>query len=268
MRPVHNPPSRSRKRRRRSREQHPADRARPSASPLLDAAGRVAASISASTIDVPPFSRSAMDGYAVIAADTAAATAIAGPPAHRRPYLHRAGAAHAHRSAARARKSRPARRCPKAPTRSSWSRRPLAAGDDHVDIFAAAAAGPEHRAARGRHLARRRRGAARRSAEPEPRRRAGRHRLRRAGGVRAAARRGAVHRATRSSTRAHRCARTDLRRQPLHARPPSSPPTAGCPSRIAPVPDTLDALVAALDGVRGRGPDRRSRAAARSANAT
>ncbi len=41
---------------------------------LEDAAGRVAASDVASPIDVPPFSRSAMDGYAVVAADIARAT--------------------------------------------------------------------------------------------------------------------------------------------------------------------------------------------------
>jgi molybdenum cofactor synthesis domain-containing protein len=41
---------------------------------LEDAAGRVAAAGVASATDVPPFSRSAMDGYAVIAADTASAT--------------------------------------------------------------------------------------------------------------------------------------------------------------------------------------------------
>ena len=40
---------------------------------LDDAAGRVAASGVASRIDVPPFARSAMDGYAVIAADTSGA---------------------------------------------------------------------------------------------------------------------------------------------------------------------------------------------------
>jgi len=39
------------------------------------AAGRVAAEDIASSIDVPPFSRSAMDGYAVIAADTSRAAA-------------------------------------------------------------------------------------------------------------------------------------------------------------------------------------------------
>jgi molybdenum cofactor synthesis domain-containing protein len=41
---------------------------------LEDAAGRVAAADVTSLIDVPPFARSAMDGYAVIAADTSGAT--------------------------------------------------------------------------------------------------------------------------------------------------------------------------------------------------
>ena len=42
--------------------------------PLVSAGWRVAAEDVASPIDVPPFERSAMDGYAVIAADTAAAS--------------------------------------------------------------------------------------------------------------------------------------------------------------------------------------------------
>ena len=42
--------------------------------PLAAAAGRVAARDVAATIFVPPFSRSAMDGYAVVAADTRGAT--------------------------------------------------------------------------------------------------------------------------------------------------------------------------------------------------
>ena len=42
---------------------------------LEDAAGRVAAADVVSSIDVPPFARSAMDGYAVIAADTVNASA-------------------------------------------------------------------------------------------------------------------------------------------------------------------------------------------------
>ncbi|HKB11925.1 MAG TPA: gephyrin-like molybdotransferase Glp [Vicinamibacterales bacterium] len=41
--------------------------------PLAVAAGRVAAAAVVSAIDVPPFARSAMDGYAVIATDTSAA---------------------------------------------------------------------------------------------------------------------------------------------------------------------------------------------------
>ena len=41
---------------------------------LEQAAGRVAASSVTSPIDVPPFARSAMDGYAVVAADTTAVT--------------------------------------------------------------------------------------------------------------------------------------------------------------------------------------------------
>lgn len=45
--------------------------------PLDAAAGRVAAADVASTLDVPPFARSAMDGYAVIAADVATASADA-----------------------------------------------------------------------------------------------------------------------------------------------------------------------------------------------
>ena len=41
---------------------------------LGDAAGRVAAADVRSNIDVPPFARSAMDGYAVVAADTTRAS--------------------------------------------------------------------------------------------------------------------------------------------------------------------------------------------------
>jgi molybdenum cofactor synthesis domain-containing protein len=48
--------------------------ARTEAVGLADAAGRVAAADVTSPIDVPAFTRASMDGYAVIAADTAAAT--------------------------------------------------------------------------------------------------------------------------------------------------------------------------------------------------
>jgi molybdenum cofactor synthesis domain-containing protein len=45
--------------------------------PLVDADGRVAAGDVPSTVDVPPFDRAAMDGYAVVAADTFGAGAHA-----------------------------------------------------------------------------------------------------------------------------------------------------------------------------------------------
>ena len=38
--------------------------------PLAEAVGRVAACDVAAAVEVPPFARSAMDGYAVVAADT------------------------------------------------------------------------------------------------------------------------------------------------------------------------------------------------------
>ena len=44
--------------------------------PLADAAGRVAADPAVSAVDLPPFDRSAMDGYAVRAADTAPGVAL------------------------------------------------------------------------------------------------------------------------------------------------------------------------------------------------
>ena len=57
---------------------------------LADAAGRVAADEVVSAIDVPPFARSAMDGYALIAGDTAGASRRrAGAAAARRAHLHR-----------------------------------------------------------------------------------------------------------------------------------------------------------------------------------
>ncbi|MGH2949247.1 MAG: hypothetical protein ACRDPC_23835, partial [Solirubrobacteraceae bacterium] len=44
--------------------------------PLAVAAGRVAAEPAHSAVDLPPFDRSAMDGYAVRAADTAPGVAL------------------------------------------------------------------------------------------------------------------------------------------------------------------------------------------------
>jgi molybdopterin molybdotransferase len=46
--------------------------------PLAEAAGRIAAEDGRSAVDLPPFDRSAMDGYAVRSADTGAAMTLAG----------------------------------------------------------------------------------------------------------------------------------------------------------------------------------------------
>jgi molybdopterin molybdotransferase len=46
--------------------------------PIAEAAGRVAAEDAVSLVDLPPFDRSAMDGYAVRAGDTARPMRIAG----------------------------------------------------------------------------------------------------------------------------------------------------------------------------------------------
>ena len=82
------------------------------------AAGRVAAADLASTIFVPPFSRSAMDGYAVVADDTAWRDArAAGPPAHRRSRVHRRRPVARSSPRGSAQRSPPARRCQTAPTR-------------------------------------------------------------------------------------------------------------------------------------------------------
>src|SRR5919204_6401418 len=59
---------------RRRLEAHGRPLARTERVRLADAAGRVAAADVTAPIDVPPFSRSAMDGYAVVAADTAGAS--------------------------------------------------------------------------------------------------------------------------------------------------------------------------------------------------
>ena len=46
--------------------------------PLADAAGRVVAEPALAAVDLPPFDRSAMDGYAVRAGDTSRLMRIAG----------------------------------------------------------------------------------------------------------------------------------------------------------------------------------------------
>ena len=88
---------------------------------LDEASGRVLAEDLAATLTQPPFDASAMDGYAVRAADLAdpASDAQADRAVARRRRLRRAASDRARRCA-----SSPARRCPKAPTPSSSRRMP------------------------------------------------------------------------------------------------------------------------------------------------
>ena len=76
--------------RRRLRRRRASDRPDRARARSKQAAGRVAAADVTSAIDVPPFARSAMDGYAVVAADTASASATAPVElALARSHLHR-----------------------------------------------------------------------------------------------------------------------------------------------------------------------------------
>jgi len=73
---------------------------------------------------LPPFARSAMDGYAVVATDTGGAAAAAPRTlADHRPHLHRRNHRAQRSSPARAPRSRLARQYPPAPMPSSWSSR-------------------------------------------------------------------------------------------------------------------------------------------------
>ena len=85
--------------------------------PLEDAAGRVAAADVTSPIDVPPF-RSAMDGYAVLAADTAGAPRAAPVRLRQLDRIFTGASSVARLTPGPAPRSPPARRCRPAPTRS------------------------------------------------------------------------------------------------------------------------------------------------------
>ena len=105
---------------RRSSSSRPPRRWRPSACRSTEAAGRVAAEEGRSAVDLPPFDRSAMDGYAVRAADTSGRRAAAGRRDRRGRGARRRRSSRAPRSA-----SPPARRSRRAPTRCcsrSWPR--------------------------------------------------------------------------------------------------------------------------------------------------
>ena len=126
---------------------------------VLDANGRVLARDVAADADVPPFSRAAMDGYAVRSADTAGATRQEpGRAALRRADLHRSGARPRRSDLASASKSRPARRFQQAPMPSSSSKTPkprspttyakatvVKKADIRDSCVRVRSAGPEHR---------------------------------------------------------------------------------------------------------------------------
>ncbi len=87
--------------------------------PLQQANGRVLAQDIVSTADVPPFSRAAMDGYAVRAEDTTGASRTTPRTLRRIETIYTGQVPQRRRGQpASAPRSRPAPRCPTAPTRS------------------------------------------------------------------------------------------------------------------------------------------------------
>ena len=162
--------------------------------PIIEAAGRVAAADVAASIDVPPFSRSAMDGYAVVAADTTA-------PRDRRRCACASSSAS---TRARCRPSPSTRRsCAEIATGAPMPdgadavvmvEETARAGDDAIDVLTPVAPG-QHVGRRGGDIASGRSGGApARCAQSEPHRRAGGHRTHRSRGLRAPARRHPVDR--------------------------------------------------------------------------
>ena len=162
--------------------------------------GRVlAARRSSPPHDVPPFARAAMDGYAVDRRRTPSAPAGSTRrrcAASRTVYTGQVPTRSASRAASASR-SRPARRCPTAPTPSSWSRRPR-----RTATATSASSRPvyprQHVGRRGADIAPGRRCSTPGDVpDPEPRRRARRPRHR----PRSTSSRGRASRSSRPATR-------------------------------------------------------------------
>jgi molybdenum cofactor synthesis domain-containing protein len=105
------------------------------------ASGRVASADLRSAVAVPPFSRSAMDGYAVIAADTSAATSD--QPARLRivDRIYTGAATNTHLGPGTCAEIATGAPLPDGADAVVMVEETAPAGDDHVDIKAAAAAG-------------------------------------------------------------------------------------------------------------------------------
>ena len=86
--------------------------------PLREANGRVLAAATSAAVDVPPFDRAAMDGYAVIAEDTFGAGRYEPKVLRCVEKVYTGQMPTRAVGAASASRSRPARRCRRAPTRS------------------------------------------------------------------------------------------------------------------------------------------------------
>ena len=230
MRPFTSTISLDEARRRLDANVRPIERDRTRA-PRTTAAGRVAAADVASPIDVPPFARSAMDGYAVVAADTDGASRDAPVrlrqldrilhrnridadrhPRHVRRDRHRRPAA------GRRGRGRDGRGVGEGGRRArSISSRPRRAGQNIGKRGADIHAGDRVIASGDlRHT--------------RPRRGARRHRSRRRGGVREAARCDSLDRQRGRRTRARRFGPDRSTTSTASRSAPSSPRTAACPS--------------------------------------
>ena len=199
-------------------------------------------------IDVPPFDRAAMDGYAVIAPRTRSAAAT----------LRRQGRCAASRRSTpgRCRRARVARRRVRRDRdrradagrrrrrrdgrgdRARDGRRSPRSSRRCIRGSTSAAAAPTSPPG-SRSLV------PRATPQPEPHRRARRDRRARRRRLRAAARRDPLDRQRDRRAGPAARARPDLRHQPIHARRRSSQRTAASPVPLPPAQDTLDALSAA-----------------------
>ena len=234
---------------------------------LAEAAGRVGrGECQRSTIDVPPFARSAMDGYALRAADTEAAT----PPARscsRSSSASTPGRSRARRLQRHLRRNRDRRAAARRRRRGGHGRGDVARPRRSRVLSSTRAVAGQNIGRRGADIAPGDVVVRRATPEAQPNRRAGRDRVVRSSTVYARpARRGALDR-QRSGRAGHAAGRrTDLRRQPLHAG--GGRRQHGGVAEPQPAGRTRSRRSAALDACAERRHHRSFPAAARSATET